>query len=130
MSDHDELKRLAEAAKTVRRDANGRLDGDDAVRMWVAFHDALSPATVLDLLSEIAALRGEVQNGHEHLEFEVHRADQAERQRDELRKAADAMMPLLTLIEEGLWEDCPYPGVQAKRIASLRTLLANQGADQ
>ena len=40
------------------------------------------------------------------------------------------MMPLLALIEDGLWEDCPYPDVQARRIASLRTELANQGADQ
>jgi len=55
--DHAELARLAEAAKRVRRDAVGRLDGDDAHRIWFAFLDSVSPATVLALLAENAALR-------------------------------------------------------------------------
>ena len=51
--DHAELKRLAEGATTVRRDANGRLDGEDAIRLWVGFHDAMTPKVAIALLSEI-----------------------------------------------------------------------------
>ncbi|WP_338575806.1 hypothetical protein V8J38_11420 [Brevundimonas olei] len=77
--DHAELARLAEAAKRVRRDAVGRLDGDDAHRIWFAFLDSAGPATVLALLAENAAQKYAVQNGNEHLEFWEARATEAER---------------------------------------------------
>jgi hypothetical protein len=75
------------------------------------------------LLSEIAALRGEVQNGHEHLEFEVHRADQAERQRDEaFGLLRDTVQP------SGLY-DTGGASI-AEKLNAICAFLANQGADQ
>ena len=101
-ADHAELARLAEAAKRVRRDSIGRLDGIDAHRKWDAFGAAANPATVLSLLSEIAALRGDLAEAEKdaddwaenlaelRAESQRHllRATQAERQRDEALDAA------------------------------------------
>lgn len=176
-ADHAELARLAEAAKTVRRDANGRLDGDDAVRMWVAFHDALSPATVLALLSEIAALRGErerLRNVASKSNEEVcqslgkalgypwfkddqanfpgsteehgvcvgdHVAEsiadeaarcltQAERQRDELRKALEFYAQPIWSIRGEFPEPSPHSEYRPDCGDTARQALDNQGADQ
>lgn len=142
-ADHAELTRLAEAAKTVRRDANGRLDGDDAVRMWVAFHDAMSPGVCSALLSEIAALRGErdgLRNRVSCLERlggeqstrvmeQATRANDAERQRDELRKALEAARDVLHkhyVDFDGEPEDAVALG---RAWAETERALANQGAD-
>lgn len=48
----------------------------------------------------------------------------------DLLEAADAMMPLLSLIEDDLWEDCPFPAVQRKRIAALRAAILKARATQ
>jgi hypothetical protein len=48
----------------------------------------------------------------------------------ELYEAADAVMPILSLIEDGLWDDCPYPDVQKRRIAALRAALAKASPDK
>jgi hypothetical protein len=42
----------------------------------------------------------------------------------DLYEAADALRPLLSLIADGLWEDCPYPDAQRKRIAALVAALS------
>lgn len=139
MIDHAELARLAEAAKRVRRDAIGRLDGDDAHRIWFAFVDAVSnPATVLGLLSEIAALKGErsflveQKEGAEDAIFDaLTRATQAERQRDELRKALEPFAKLAEGISD-VWTDDSIVFDSAKgrlTAGDFRQALANQGAD-
>ena len=48
----------------------------------------------------------------------------------DLLEAADAVMPLLSLIEDDLWEDCPFPAVQRKRIAALRAAILKARATQ
>ncbi len=42
----------------------------------------------------------------------------------ELYEAADAVMPILAMIEEGFWDGCPFPDVQKRRIAALRAALS------
>lgn len=42
----------------------------------------------------------------------------------ELYEKADAVMPILAMIEEGFWDDCPFPDVQKHRVAALRTALS------
>lgn len=42
----------------------------------------------------------------------------------ELYDTADAVMPILAMIEEGFWDDCPFPLVQKRRIAALRAALS------
>lgn len=143
--DHAELARLAEAAtpgpwfawiksRTLQidtRGGDGRLpaiinwpgfDGNDmshgASKANARFIAAANPATVLSLLSEIAALRAMVENaadgsmGQTDKLLTMHeRATQAERQRDELLNA---------------WRD---DGIDLEDFGRIVARLANQGAE-
>lgn len=99
-----------------------------------AFIAAANPATVLALLSEIAALRGErdgLKNRVSCLERlggeqstrvmeQATRAKDAERQRDELREAlVQADLTIRSM-----------PGTDQSDVEFIRIALANQGADQ
>ena len=149
-ADHAELARLAEAATKgpwkacgtiyehmnceVRGGAKG--EGQAIAQVWDgpnAFRDgqfiaAANPAIVLALLSEIAALRGErsflveQKEGAEDAIFNaIARATQAERQRDELRKALER----IATVDMG----GGFLGAMACRQVASEA-LANQGADQ
>lgn len=151
-ADHAELARLADAAtpgpwfawtksRTLQidtRGGDGRLpaiinwpgfDGNDmshgASKANARFIAAANPATVLSLLSEIAALRGERDRLHAEADENgllAYRLTQAERQRDEavglLRELADGRSQKNNINE--------YDDLSVR----ASTLLANQGADQ
>lgn len=153
MIDHAELARLAEAA-TLGKWQNGIDDcegvvaiaehagnviclppSDDmqaSLEFWprnAAFIAAAQPSTVLALLSEIAALRGDLTVSRDDLDqLQAHfrqrdrEATQAERQRDEavglLRELADGRSQKNNINE--------YDDLSVR----ASTLLANQGADQ
>lgn len=164
-ADHAELARLSEAATQGPWKACGTIyehmncevrggekgEGQAIAQVWDgpnAFRDgqfiaAANPATVLALLSEIAALRGEVErlariNADHCSAVNTYvisnarlddRATQAERQRDELRKA----MPDLSSVIAWLNNGCePKHAVTELTIYKTRIdqALANQGADQ
>lgn len=136
-ADHAELARLAEAAMPGPFATMGEiLSGRDA------FIYAFSPAVCSALLSEIAALRGErdgLRNRVSCLERlggeqstrvmkQATRAKDAERQRDELRKALDRqcdnMSFVLNRVELHAWH-----GKFEREVAEDRALIAKQGAD-
>lgn len=147
-ADHAELARLAEAAKRVRRDSLGRLDGLDASRKWDAFIAAANPARVLSLMSEIAALRGALEEAEKDVsswsrcagevvtigENWKERFVQAEFQRDEavgLLRVADAAMANITAFDDEIWSVIGSTNLsilKANRTA-IRAFLANQGAE-
>jgi len=141
-ADHAELARLAEAAtagpwETYPEAFSPRsfvipthhASDDPAVgsvlsRQDAAFIAAANPATVLALLSEIAALRGALaaaQNADAENDAHLRdRATQAERQRDELRKALER----IAHTPDG--ED----GLSLTECVNIaRQALASQGAD-
>lgn len=104
-----------------------------------AFIAAANPVTVLALLSEIAALRGERDDVCARLQIVVHdhaadiqRLRQAERQRDEavglLRKLTDRVK-----FTEGEGGRRSWSGISVEFVRAFdqaRAFLANQGADQ
>ncbi len=55
--DLDALEKLADGAATVRRDANGLLDGDDAYRIYHAYFEATPPATIKALIADLKEAR-------------------------------------------------------------------------
>ena len=131
--DHAELARLADDALSQK----GRWD---ELHDLNKFHAAANPATVLALLSEIAALRGEVDT-EKRLSVKkwnaaTARATQAERQRDELRKALEFYA------DRDKWSDYWTDALAAafdRNVGSelgsdegetARQVLANQGAEQ
>jgi len=108
--------------KRIAQTEEGENPTEDA-----AFIAAANPATVLALLSEIAALRGELEASREEadrlayncddarLVSAENRATQAERQRDELRKALEEISETAQIS-------------RARHVACRA--LANQGADK
>jgi hypothetical protein len=144
-ADHAELKRLAEAAKALWLDEGWfdyrtlslgfELDSEDA-----AFIAAANPARVLALLSEIAALRGEVAALDEMrgvVRVVTARATQAERQRGELRKALEPFADIGSRYRTGgLRQDIESRAPSFMRLLDFKafrhadSLIANQGADQ
>ncbi len=122
--DHAELARLAEAARRVRRDSQGNLDGTDAYRRWEAFTVAANPATVLALLAEIAALRAE----HVHLVEQKEGAEDAlfnalSRATEAERKLAEAEQVIRDIAET------PYTGADWPR-SRAATYLASKETER
>jgi hypothetical protein len=142
-ADHAELARLAEAMKLAHDayEASSPADADHgrlfhAVNhAWDAWNRATKPEFVLALLSEIAELRGShkltLQDGSEawcsdaawrwFQEWAV-RLEQAERQRDELRKALSEIRDEMAASREDISVD--------DWIEFADMILDNQGADQ
>lgn len=172
-ADHAELVRLAEAATrgdwrahiTTKRSPeiytnvpppntpNPKIAGAILRKADARFIAAANPARVLSLLSEVAALRGALEEAEKDAsswsrcagevvtigEGWKERFVRAERQRDELRKALE---PFAALADKfGCWsvvEVCaPEPGntspvIQPVPLSAFETaaaLIANQGAD-
>lgn len=125
-----ELARLAE-------DTKGAIYfGDIRGRAMDKFKRACTPDTILALLSEIAALRGEVERWHSAYEIAHDQATangsaarQAERQRDELRKAMPDLSSVIAWLDNGCE---PKHAVTELAIykARIDQAPANQGADQ
>lgn len=114
-ADHAELARLAEIAM------RGPLSGTRGAE--TAYRAAANPATVLALLSEIAALRealAAAQNADAENDAHLRsRATQAECQRDELREAlVQADLTIRSM-----------PGTDQSDVEFIRQALANQGAE-
>lgn len=149
-ADHAELARMAEAAAPYWHAANLACGGNPiAVDLVAPFVGAMSPTVCSSLLSEIAALRGEVASLEIRRDFFKHNMTQAERQRDDLRKALedhdqtaaecriDGVRPQrdttapCELCGATQRESCGRKGSAAYAfISTARTLIANQGADQ
>lgn len=144
--DADDVRNLAICGEAVgRSETHGFcLQVDSEVRMAnAAFIAAANPATVLSLLSEIAALRGEVEQlktlRHQAIDrsrlWEIDaimwetRATQAERQRDEaVELLRDFIEPYAALDDVQLFRT--VTNGHATRISAARAFLANQGSDQ
>ena len=157
-ADHAELTRLAEAAGGEAWSLNDwRPEGEilvcggdgseyglfatvnDDLPEVAAFIAAANPATVLALLSEIAALKGErdgLKNRVSCLERlggeqstrvmeQATRAKDAERQRDELRKALGDVLHIFPSQKPRASDES-----EPQAIRTARALIANQGPDQ
>lgn len=114
MIDHAELARLAEAASETLTGSGWFFLGNDVGSRFI---NAMSPAVCFDLLSEIAALRGDLTVSRDDLDqLQAHfrqrdrEANQAERQRDELLNA---------------WRD---DGIDLEDFGRIVARLANHGA--
>lgn len=143
-TDHAELARLAEAAAPYWRAANLACGGNPiAVDLVAPFVGAMSPAVCSALLSEIAALRGDLTVSRDDLDqLQAHfrqrdrEATQAERQRDELRKALEPFGEAAESLDDEtrdhdhIWEQPAAMSIDAGHLRTARALLANQGADQ
>lgn len=122
-ADHAELTRLADYAISQK----GRWD---ELHDLNKFHAAANPATVLALLSEIAALRGEVASLEIRRDFFKHNMTQVERQRDELRKAVRRAMTFVGLcVDAGEVQPDDAENPADLWDALNAAFLANQGAD-
>ncbi len=120
--------RAEEAALASSDDRRFRkLDGD--------FRAAFTPAVCSDLLSEIAALRGDLTETRVAADLLASslRADlrQAERQRDELRKALERIADEAPYRSGYCQSDVEYgPALSADEMQAVaRQALANQGAE-
>lgn len=126
-ADHAELARMAEAAAPYWHAANLACGGNPiAVDLVAPFVGAMSPTVCSSLLSEIAALRGEVASLEIRRDFFKHNMTQAERQRDELRKALEFYA------NPEIYKPHPHGLAFDDRDVSFRakSVLATQGADQ
>lgn len=131
-ADHAELARLASEVE------------NNATPLAVSlYRHATAPHHVLSLLSDIAALRGKellwtevAQKAQEDRILADQRATQAERQRDELRKALEPFAEAAESLDDEtsdhdhIWEQPAAMSIDAGHLRTARALLANQGADQ
>ena len=137
-ADHAELARLAEAATPD-------WDAETITENTVAYFGAFVPSVALALLSEIAALKGErddLERHRDRLAITCQRrlddwrdaqakATQAERQRDELRKALERIADEAPYRSGYCQSDVEYgPALSADEMQAVaRQALANQGAE-
>lgn len=140
-ADHAELTRKFEAL-AVDAAAARNLDGAESMMVSIqTIYDLITSRNAL--LSEIAALRGERDRWHSAYEIAHDQATangsaarQAERQRDELRKAlepfakAAGKLDGLWSEDDWRWNDSVRSGVTVRDIRRASKALANQGADQ
>ncbi|MNX88859.1 hypothetical protein D3C86_1208480 [compost metagenome] len=136
-ADHAELARLRQHIANLKlRPGHHVQFGTPSVSQISNYWNRDLAADLEALLSEIAALRGErdtwkalAENGAGGIIAHIDRATQAERQRDELRKAIPDLSSVIAWLDNGCE---PKHAVTELAIykARIDQALANQGVDQ